>query len=504
MLPLSANSYLTMQMANKGIQAAASGRSRVLLWQPQPCYTAYLATEGDDDDGLIDIDPGSFDFKSQLEMLGNESAKIKAVEISDGASELQVRSGLKQTATAAVQNVGGLVRHMIRCSQGPDVWKPIALVNAVDDKELRPTAILQSVHTDGSRRPVAKLSRQYPAKNPGYMDALNQALDHAIANLQYDPNRLHMKVNFGQIALSQWNKTKVDYTFPELEKTLQVAGERDCVSLTGRVPMAPVEALRLALEKRDKSLPEVVLDSLEVSKPEFNLYVFSKNLAIQCPLEPVYVKERHGFNNKVNHRMTKKFMIGTLTGHQMDRTVKKINIITACPESSYDWELEVTREVKRPEAQAVLPFVSKALESFTIFTGEILQGEFPAVRIMDSFIQKHDISNIYGKSTWTYQLSMQYTLEISIFHVWGNNTSAPPETTATVSLFSGDWEDQMAVPRRLPREWENSFAHQFTKPWDEDEIPEPSSCKGHPLSHFISWVHWVQKILDGMQPVKNN
>ncbi|KAK3986924.1 hypothetical protein QBC44DRAFT_296210 [Cladorrhinum sp. PSN332] len=435
---------------------------------------------------------------TQLEMLSNASANIRAVETIDGASELRVRARLKQNATCALQNVSGLVSHMIRCSQGPDVWKPIALVDALYDGEGQSTAILQPDQTDGTRRPVAKVSRGYPTANPGYLDALNRALNCAVANLQYDPNRLHMRVNFGKIALSQWSKKKLDYSFPELERALQLAGERDCISLTGRVPMGPIETLRIALEKNDESLPEVVLESLETSKPELSLYVLSKNLAIQCPLEPVYVQERHGFNKNVNHRNTKQFVIGALAGHQMDRSSKKVNIITSCPESTYDWEVEITREIKRPEAQPVLPFSSKALSRFSNFTGETLQGEFPTVRIMDSFIQAHEISNIYGKATWTYQLSMQYMLEISIFHVWGKNTSAPPETTATISLFSGDWEDSMTVPRRLPRDWDSSFAGQFAKAYDEDEIPEPSSCGDHPLSHFISWVQWVQKILEGM------
>ncbi|KAK4170168.1 hypothetical protein QBC43DRAFT_305506 [Cladorrhinum sp. PSN259] len=480
-------------------------RARVLRARRDPFYTSYLAPEGgDEDDGLLEIDPGSYDLKTQMEMLSQQaSASIKIIKADDAASELRIRGSIKGTTSNGLQQISRMFVDMALCAQGPEIWKPTVLLNPAHDGEGQFTAVFHPDQTDGTRRPIATVSKYDLAINADYLSALSKTLDNTLANLRYDPNRLRMRVNFGKIALSQWRKGKIEYSFGDLERALRVAGTRDCISLTGRVPMDPIETLRVALSARDHTLPKVILDSLEFKKPELNLYVMSKNLAIQCPLEPVTGRERYT-TNKVGGRKADHYAIGSLTGHQMDKTNKKVTIITSCPESPYDWEIEITREIKRAEAQPVLPFTSQTLGKFTQFTGETLQGEFPKVRLLDSFIKEYEVSDIYGKATWTYPLSMQYELEISIFHLWGTDTSKQADTVATISLNCRDWDDNMTVPRRLPREWNRSFATQFLSPYDPDEIPEPSSRGDHPLSHFLAWVHWVNKTLNGMQLVTTN
>jgi len=154
----------------------------------------------------------------------------------------------------------------------------------------------------------------------------------------------------------------------------------------------------------------------------------------------------------------------------------------------------------RPETKAVLPFDAKAVSKFSRFTDKTLEGDFPVVSVMRSFAEANHISEIYGRATWTYQLSIKYALEISIFHIWGADTSEDPTTLATISLYSKDWDDDMAVPRELPRSWDTSFAAQFLKPYYEEEAPEPLSGEEHELNNFLSWVHWIQKMLDALNP----
>lgn len=154
----------------------------------------------------------------------------------------------------------------------------------------------------------------------------------------------------------------------------------------------------------------------------------------------------------------------------------------------------------RPETKAVLPFDAKGVSKFSRFTGKTLEGDFPVVFVMKSFAEANHISEIYGRATWTYQLSIKYALEITIFHVWGTDTSVDPTTLATISMYSKDWDDDMAVPRELPRSWDTSFAAQFLQPYDKEGVPEPLSGEEHDLNNFLSWVHWIQKTLDALHP----
>lgn len=98
------------------------------------------------------------------------------------------------------------------------------------------------------------------------------------------------------------------------------------------VTMDAIEALRIALSTRCESLPEVVRENLEVTKPELSLYLASKNLAIQCPLNPVIVKKEQAARKHGTNRNVKQYAIGTLNGHQLDKNYKKVAIITSCPE----------------------------------------------------------------------------------------------------------------------------------------------------------------------------
>lgn len=147
--------------------------------------------------------------------------------------------------------------------------------------------------------------------------------------------------------------------------------------------------------------------------------------------------------------------------------------------------------------KASAPFSVKDLERNLSFLGDTLGGNFPNISIAPAFIRAHGIKNYHGKATWTYTLSLRYSLEISLFHKWSDNTAGPPVTVAGLTLYSNDWDDDMAPRSSQPREWDESFATQFLKPYEGDEAgPEELGQTNDPLDHFLSWIHWIQEILD--------
>lgn len=163
--------------------------------------------------------------------------------------------------------------------------------------------------------------------------------------------------------------------------------------------------------------------------------------------------------------------------------------------SHHDWVLEVRKVANRSDDSASVPFTARDLERQLSFPGDSLGGDFPNISIVPAFIRKHQISKVYGKATWSYTLSLRYSLEISVFHEWDGNTQVPPTSVARVTLYSYDWDDDMAVAQ--PRGWDESFATQFLKPYAGDEKgPAEPGWTGDSLDHFLSWIHWIQKILD--------
>jgi hypothetical protein len=165
--------------------------------------------------------------------------------------------------------------------------------------------------------------------------------------------------------------------------------------------------------------------------------------------------------------------------------------------SSHDWAFDILKVVAAEVAESPAPFNARVLEKSLRFTGDALGGKFPSISITKHFIDNHDVQNIHGKATWTYLLSGRYNLEITLHHKWKQNTSVPPITTATVALYSTDWDDDMRPGVAPPRPWNDGFSSQFLKPYPGDAAPGVPSNANDRLSHFLAWVQWIQKALDG-------
>lgn len=162
-------------------------------------------------------------------------------------------------------------------------------------------------------------------------------------------------------------------------------------------------------------------------------------------------------------------------------------------ESPYDWELEIRKLATEPEAVASPPFSVRDLGKHIQFARDPRGGGFPRINISNDLIRRHEIQKVYGKETWTYMLSMRYNLEITLYHAWNKNGSAPV-VTASVALYSSEWDDDMLSGASVPRQWDASFSKQFLQPYESDEAPGNNNT-GDGLDHFLSWVHWIQKAL---------
>lgn len=101
-----------------------------------------------------------------------------------------------------------------------------------------------------------------------------------------------------------------------------------------------------------------------------------------------------------------------------------------------------------------------------------------------------------------YTLGMRYTLEINFYHEWRRNrheASAAPSTTASVMLYGDDWDDDMRSGVPTPRPWDDDFEKQFLQQSEDDEVPGETPGKlADRLGHFLAWVEWIQKGLDGV------
>ncbi len=120
------------------------------------------------------------------------------------------------------------------------------------------------------------------------------------------------------------------------------------------------------------------------------------------------------------------------------------------------------------------------------------------------------MQNIYGKECLRYTLGMHYTLEINFYHEWQRNKPtqeplAAPSTTASVMIYGDDWDNDMRSDVSTPREWDEAFAKQFLQQSDDDEVPgETPGRLADQLGHFLAWVEWIQKGLDGADSEKKS
>jgi hypothetical protein len=109
------------------------------------------------------------------------------------------------------------------------------------------------------------------------------------------------------------------------------------------------------------------------------------------------------------------------------------------------------------------PFPFTELTRNVKFPGEIDPNKFPNVQVNSVFAREHKIESVIGKTSWTLQVvNSNYNAEIIVFHIWGSDTSQPPETGGGLQLYGAEWNDDMQFHDQAggARDWED-FENQF-------------------------------------------
>ncbi|KAK0718767.1 hypothetical protein B0T21DRAFT_414805 [Apiosordaria backusii] len=436
----------------------------------------------------IDVDPADFALRTKLELIGKATlCDIKAVDAGDGVSQILIHAPGIRAAKAAAKQIWKL---LIEEADVKDMWRTNGLLCpsklGTDYSAIVFNGDRRAVARPGSAKSTLEANPQAQAK---YKDQLSGILDRAVNSLIRDPNKMKMRVRFGRLQRTEhWNPENKEYTSAEMERELKYAAFRDVIQLSQYVPADAVEALRIALCGRDGNLPKVVQESVDPdSKPDISLHIVTPNLEVECIMEGVDAGEGH------------KPRIMPVGAYQRDKAYNRFSVLNACPDRRTDWELEITQEVSRMEARPVLPLTQDDLDRLTRFGQGTHAGGFPKIQVSPEFIRRKKVSNIVGRINWKFMLSIKYNLEITMYHSFGTDTSKPPATTAVVSMYSPDWDDELGLPMTLPREWDKSFATQLLTSKYTTEVPNPEEQDGsesHPLDQFLSWVSWVQEMFD--------
>ncbi|KAK4197830.1 hypothetical protein QBC40DRAFT_100368 [Triangularia verruculosa] len=438
----------------------------------------------------IDVDPADFALRTKLELIGKATwCDIEAVDVGDDVTQISIFAPGSKAAQAAAKRVSRLLADEAGVK---DMWRTNGLLcppkSLISDY---PSILLGRDRLAVARLPLASSTLEaHLQAEVNYKDGLSAILDRAVGALVRNPNKMKMRVKFGclQRMSDHWKPELKPYTPAEFEQELKFATFRDLIQLTPHVPASVVEALRLALCNCDANLPKVVLNSIDsTNKPNISLHIVTPNLEVECMLE--------GFESGTGLKPR----VMPVGAYQRDKTYNKFSVLNSCPDRGTDWELEITEEVSRKEARPRLPLTEKDMTKVTRFGQGAYPGGFPKIQVSPDFIKRNKVSNIVGKVTWIFELSIKYNLEITMYYSFGTDTTKAPTTTAIVSLFSLDWDDELGLPMTLPREWNESFATQLLTSRRKTEVPYPEKqdhTKEHPLDQFLSWVSWVQEMLE--------
>ncbi|KAK0671162.1 hypothetical protein QBC41DRAFT_316038 [Cercophora samala] len=445
----------------------------------------------------IDVDPADFALRTKLELISKAtSCDIKAIDAGDGVTQISIHSPGIKAAQAAARRVKKL---LIEEADIKDMWRTNGLLcpsksgadfSAIVFGRNRCVVMPPASSSSASEHDTQPSERDMQAQER-YKAQLSAILDRAVGSLVRDPNKMQMRVKFGCLQRSvHWKPEHKEYNSAEMERELKYAAFRDVIQLSPYVSVDAVEALRIALLNIDGSLPVVVQESVDPdSEPELSLHIVTPNLEVECMVEGV--KAGKG----------RKPRVMPVGAYQRDKVYNKFSVLNACPDRHTDWELEIKQEVSRREARPLLPLTEDNMSKLIKIGQGTHPGGFPKLLVSPEFIRKNKVSNIVGKVNWIFELSFKYSLEITMYHEFGGDTSKPPVTTTVLSLYSPDWDDDLGLPLTLPRKWNESFASQLLTSSDKTQVPYPEKqdgCEGHPLDELLSWISWVQEMLDNL------
>ncbi|KAK3298919.1 uncharacterized protein B0H64DRAFT_430024 [Chaetomium fimeti] len=483
-----------------------SGADQVTKRPPPRLNVAVVVSWPAPGRGFKDVHGSDTDVMAVISRTARDHEAMIEVEDVDSAVTVTV----KATNRAKAAKVIALLRTQLLHRPEEELWRARLLVNPPtnNNKDLL-TVVLQSKEgTTGRCITAAKIKNLgstdiggVAEKKARYKADLAKTLDKATEGLRHEPNGMYMKVQFGTLILNEWKKDKVEYNFAELQALLRSAGTRGTSKMLNIVSEAAVEALIGRLSKANMELPEHVRDFFEGPNGEqgdpvrsHSIILETKNLTVESTFEPVAGQQDRAQNGKRGKRYT----LGPLTTHQLEKQHRATEVITVCPESIHDWGFEIRKKAAEQVTPPSAPFKVEALQKNVMFKGGSLGEGFPNISINDYFLQNNHINHVHGKTTLRYTLGWKYTLDINLFHAWqskkpGQNAGTMV-TTASVALFSDIWDDDMRANVRTPREWENTFAKQFLKHEQEDQAPGDTAAES--MDHLLAWVDWIRKALD--------
>ncbi|KAK4127140.1 hypothetical protein N657DRAFT_566989 [Parathielavia appendiculata] len=452
--------------------------------------------------GFKDIDPADVNVKTLLARIASEhDAKVEAEE-----STSAVNVTVMAMNRARAHEVLSAVRKFYRPGE-ESLWRARLVVHPPKNGSYCLTALLQPKEGATGRRVTAVTSKNpRPTNQVGldktkadYKKALMKMLNEASGHLRHDPTGMQMRVHFGNLVLDEWKKGKTEYDFSELENLMSRAGTRGTAHMLNTVSEAAAKALADRFSHSNMELPETLQSLLKLKREDngedgeptvtYSVVLTTKNLVLESKFERVGTQR---FRNGQGVQ----YSLDPLEVQQLEKQHRAAEFIMVCPESGHDWSVEIHKTAADQATKASPPFGVHQLQKNLSFTGERIGEGFPYFKIPDSFLRVHNIQKLHGKVTLRYGLGFKYTLDITLFYDLEKQKSLPDRaTTATVMLHSPDWDYEMSSDASIPRPCKESFEEHFLKPSENDEAPGGQAAG--PVDHFLLWVDWIHKGLDG-------
>ncbi|KAH6630634.1 hypothetical protein B0J18DRAFT_363894 [Chaetomium sp. MPI-SDFR-AT-0129] len=452
--------------------------------------------------GFKDVDPADGDIKRLLSHLAGEHKAVIRAEETDSSVMITVKTTNRPTAQKIIKTLRGTLLYQ---AGEDDMWRTKLLFNPPADGGRPLVAVLEPVDGTTGRKILTAAPKQLAelvdtaSPSGEYKEELVKVLDGKANVMRHTTAGMRMKVQFGTVILNQWRKDKTEYTFAELETLLQRAGPRGTAQMQNLVSESSARALIKWLTPSNPELPELLTGFLKDGDPQrsYSIMMDTKNLHIEATFEPVYGQKSLDRNSNKGS----KYALGPLSTYPLEKQLEAAEIITVCPDSTYDWTLEIRKKaVAEKDNKTLPPFTVGELQRHIKFTGEFLDQGFPNFGIADHFLRQHDVKNIHGKTSLKYTLGFKYILEVNLFHRWaakqpgqGADTTATT-TTAAVLLYCDDWEYQMRAEPSGNRDWKDTFAEQFLEYFPDD--PAPGGDAVDSTGHFLQWVDFIRKALD--------
>lgn len=185
-------------------------------------------------------------------------------------------------------------------------------------------------------------------------------------------------------------------------------------------------------------------------KPKHTLMLQTINLKIE--MDVISVK-----GTDVSDKVLR---LGPARGYRRETRSEAIEITTAFPELSYDWNLAVETRVP----VNTLPFTHQDISKSSGITAREDPQEFPEVYLMQDFAETHKVEEMKGRTSWTFKLKdSSYAIEVSVYHLLAANTNKKIPSGCGVNIFRPAWDTELGVHNLAdgPRQWTEQNFHEL-------------------------------------------